>query len=73
VRYSVDVSGSQGPFRVEAELLYQPIGYRWAQNLRTERTPETDRFVSYFESMAGASWTTLARSQAAVGAKPAGE
>ena len=27
-------SSGQGPFAVEAELLYQPIGFRWADNLR---------------------------------------
>ena len=30
VRYSVDLANARGPFVVEAELLYQPIGYRWA-------------------------------------------
>ncbi|MFH0954429.1 MAG: hypothetical protein V1873_08890 [Verrucomicrobiota bacterium] len=73
VRYSVDISGGQGPFRVHSELCYQPIGYRWAQNLRTEKTAETDRFVSYYESMAGSSWLTLARSETTVGGKTASE
>ena len=35
VRYSVDVKNASAPFTVEAELLYQPIGVRWAQNLKT--------------------------------------
>ena len=33
VRYSVTVGNAPGPFRVEAELWYQPIAYRWAMNL----------------------------------------
>ena len=33
VRYSVDVAG-HGPFTVEAELWYQTIAYRWAENLK---------------------------------------
>jgi len=34
VRYAVPVPG-EGPFTVEAELLYQPIGFRWTQNPET--------------------------------------
>ena len=35
VRYSIAVANAPGPFAVEAELLYQPIGYRWANNLKS--------------------------------------
>jgi hypothetical protein len=65
-RYSVDVGRADGPFKIVAELWYQPIGFRWAQNLRLQRAPETDRFVSYFESMADASGVVLARDSATV-------
>jgi hypothetical protein len=34
VRYVIDTAGRSGPFQVSAELRYQPISYRWAQNLR---------------------------------------
>lgn len=61
VRYRVDVARAQGPFTVEAELWYQPIGFRWAHNLRLRPAPETDRFVAYYESMADASAIVLAR------------
>ena len=61
VRYIVDFAGVEGPFSVEAELWYQPIGYRWAENLRPYDAPETKRFVSYYESMAASSATVLAR------------
>jgi len=66
VRYVVDVGGAEGPFQVQAELLYQPIGYRWAQNIRQRKAFETDRFVGYYEAMAQASWTVLARGAATV-------
>ena len=33
VRYSAAVGDAPGPFTIEVELLYQPIGYRWANNL----------------------------------------
>lgn len=52
VRYVVDVSGKKGPFTVQAALWYQPIGYRWADNLKSYDAPETNRFVDFFDSMA---------------------
>jgi hypothetical protein len=60
VRYSVTVNG-RGPYAVEAELLYQPISFRWADNLRTYDAPEPRRFVSFFDAMAASSSTRLAR------------
>jgi hypothetical protein len=68
IRYSVALPRvEQGPFRVEAELWYQPIGYRWAHNLKSYQNAswEGRRFPGYFESMAGASGLVIAR--AAVG------
>ena len=62
VRYIVDVTGRNGPFQVDLELRYQPISFRWAQNLKTYSADETRRFVMYFEAMSAASSTTLARS-----------
>jgi hypothetical protein len=61
VRYSVDVSAAQGPFVVEAQLWYQPIGHRWAQNLRSYDAAEPRRFVRYFDEMASSSALLLAR------------
>ena len=60
-RYNLDVGRAAGPFRIVVELWYQPIGFRWAQNLRLRPAGETDRFVSYFESMADVSASLLAR------------
>jgi hypothetical protein len=60
-RYRIDVARSRGPFRVAAELWYQPIGFRWAQNLRLQPAAETERFVAYYESMSSVSATVLAR------------
>ncbi len=60
VRYLVDVADAPRPILIEAELLYQPIAYRWAQNLRGYDAPEPRRFVGYFESMASTSATRLA-------------
>ena len=61
VRYAVDVAGAQGPFTVEAQLWYQSIAYRWAQNLRAYSAAEPQRFVSYYDQMGPASGLMLAR------------
>lgn len=63
LRYRVDVAGSTGPYQVDAKLWYQPIGYRWARNLEDYDTVESARFLSYFDSMASASATLVARTQ----------
>jgi len=64
VRYSVSTGGAQGPFHVEAELWYQPIGFRWAHNLAPYKAAEPQRFVGYYESMSTATAVLLARAQA---------
>jgi hypothetical protein len=52
VRYSAPLGNAAGPFTIEAELWYQPIGYRWANNLkRYDHAPEPNRFNTYFDSM----------------------
>src|SRR5207302_9697460 len=55
VQYSVPTGTAQGPFRVEAELWYQPIGFRWAHNLAPYKAEEPQRFVGYYDSMSTAS------------------
>jgi hypothetical protein len=61
VRYAVAVPGD-GPFTVEAELLYQPIGFRWAQNLKSYNGAfEPRRFTTYYDAMAQGATATLAR------------
>jgi hypothetical protein len=62
--YSLIVGRSNGPFLVQAELWYKPIGYRWAHNLAQEESFETDRFVRYFKDMADSSAILLASVQA---------
>src|SRR5712691_5583 len=61
VRYSIGVANAQGPFTVEAELLYQPIGWRWANNLKAyDKAAEPRRFTGYYDAMAASATTTLA-------------
>ncbi len=46
-RYQIDVSGLNGPFSVQAELVYQTIGYRWGEKFRAEENPEGSEFYRY--------------------------
>ena len=55
IRYRVRVGGAPGPHRIAVELWFQPIGFRWANNLRRYRSAETDRFVSYYDTMSASS------------------
>ena len=66
VRYSTVVMGAAGPFAVAAELLYQPISYRWAQNLAGYDEFEPQRFVRYYESMSKAAHQLLAMTTATI-------
>lgn len=58
-RYEVR-TGSSGPYKIEAELWYQPIGFRWAHNLGFYQAKETQRFVGYYDSAAQNSAVKLA-------------
>ena len=59
VRYAIDVDEAAGPFQIDAELRFQVIGFRWAENLRVYKSEETNRFVGYYESMASSSSEVL--------------
>ncbi len=62
VRYSAALGAATGPFTIEAELWYQPIGYRWANNLKPyDYASEPRRFNSYFDSMESSTAVVLAR------------
>ena len=60
VEYRVDVSGANGAVTVSVDLLFQTIGFRWAENLRDYDAFETNRFVGYYEESAASSSVTLA-------------
>lgn len=64
VRYSAEIGNAAGPFTVTAELLYQPIGFRWANNLKRYGAAEPQRLSSYYDAMASASAAMLARAEA---------
>ncbi len=64
IRYSIDSGRAQGPFRIEAELCYQPIAYRWAMNLKSYSAEEPRKFVRYYETAAASSTAVLSRAHA---------
>ncbi len=64
VRYSVPLGDAQGPFHIDAELWYQPIGFRWAHNLIPYQAEETRRLIGYYESMSSETAIVLARESA---------
>jgi hypothetical protein len=65
IRYVVNPGAAQGPFQVEAELWFQPISYRWANNLKPYDAKEPKRFTEYYDSMSSGSGVMLARAAAA--------
>jgi hypothetical protein len=67
LRYAIDTRGSSGPFSVEVELRYQPIGFRWADNLRSYASAaEPKRFVSFYQTMSAGSSAVLAHAAGSV-------
>ena len=64
VRYSVPLGDAQGPFHIDAELWYQPIGFRWAHNLISFQAEETRRLIGYYESMSSETAIVLAKASA---------
>jgi hypothetical protein len=69
VRYSIDVAGATAPFTIDAQLWYQSIGYRWAQNLRPYTAAEPTRFMRYYDQMGSASALMLTAASATTGGR----
>lgn len=59
VRYAIALNQAEGPFQIDAELRFQAISFRWAENLRPYKAEETRRFVGFYESMASSSSEVL--------------
>ncbi|HWC16369.1 MAG TPA: hypothetical protein VG498_05115 [Terriglobales bacterium] len=64
VRYSIAITPSAAPFHIEAELWYEPIGFRWAHNLAPYPAEEPQRMVSYYDSLASGAAVILAKTEA---------
>jgi hypothetical protein len=63
-QYQIPAKGASGAFTIAVELLYQPVGYRWARNLALFQADETRHFVKYFEQAAPNSAVVLAHAEA---------
>jgi hypothetical protein len=61
VRYSAPIDPASGPFHIEAELWYEPIGFRWAHNLAPYQAEEPQRLVRYYDSLASGAAIVLAK------------
>ncbi|MEW5868903.1 MAG: hypothetical protein AB1894_06470 [Chloroflexota bacterium] len=51
LRLAINLGAAQGPFTLQVELLYQSIGFRWADNFREYDAMETQRFLNYYQSV----------------------
>jgi len=71
--YVFAIKHARGPLRIAAELVYQPIGYRWAHNLESYSSPEPQRFVQYYKQAAAESALILAHAETQVNAGARGE
>ncbi len=70
VRYRIALgAGATAPLTVDAELLYQSIAYRWAENLRGYAAEETQRFGRYYAENAAASAALIATATATIPAR----
>ena len=51
VTYQIDTGSSDGPYQVSVELLYQSISYRWAEDLSTYNTQQSQLFTDYYNAL----------------------
>jgi hypothetical protein len=68
--YAVSTNGAAGPFKIAVELVFQPVGYRWAHNLESFKAAEPQRFVQYYQEAATHSALVLAHAETTVKAGP---
>jgi hypothetical protein len=66
IRYAIPLADAQGPFQVEAELWFQPISFRWANNLKPYGDAiEPRRFIGYYNEMSTGSAVLIGKASAA--------
>lgn len=49
--YQIPLSMGKSPYTVTAELVYQSIGYRWAEKMKDYDAPETRQFSAFAEEV----------------------
>ncbi len=63
IRYRVQAPPGAQEVEVRARLMFQTIGFRWAQNLKPYGADETRRFVTLYEDNASTSAVVLAEAR----------
>ena len=51
VGYRIDVQGHEGPYAVQVEWLYQPVSYRFAQDLCQEPAAAQETVCRYYAAV----------------------
>jgi hypothetical protein len=51
LQYSLDLGSAEPPFTITVELLYQSIGYRWAENLREFQGDRIEQFLRFYQAV----------------------
>ncbi len=54
IQYVINLGEHQGPFKVMVELVYQSIGFCWANNLGGYSDPLVDRFIGFYNGVPNA-------------------
>jgi nitrate/TMAO reductase-like tetraheme cytochrome c subunit len=67
--YDIPVVRSDGPYQIQVELYYQPIGYRWAKNLEDKPSEEAARFTAYYKMFSKSSTATLSKQSLLISVK----
>jgi len=60
VEYNIDALPAESELTITAKLWYQPIAFRWAQNLMQQPSELGRRFVSYYNDIADRSALVMA-------------
>jgi hypothetical protein len=66
IRYRIALPAGRGPLQIDVELMYQSIGFRWAENLKAYDAAEPQRFVRYYADLAAYSGMHLASASTTV-------
>jgi hypothetical protein len=67
VLLDVPLSGTQRtPYTVTVEVLFQPLGYRWIENLRSAQGEEVEEFLRYADAVPNVP-VVVARGEAQIG------
>ena len=63
VTYRLEVRDATGPFTVSAELLYEPLSYRFVADMLADGTELTERFGGIIGRRIGRRWSWRRSSQ----------